>query len=106
MEPDRVRGVVLSPPSVWDFLERLERIVIAWGKSRIDYLLCDPFRLADAEVGGFDERAQDALGRNRMLADVITVSRMDAAEVLRPGAGCGGGGGGRADLQAPHARGA
>src|SRR5689334_3188428 len=84
MEPYCVRGVVLAPFRIPDFLERLERIVIAGSKSRIDNLSCDQFWLTDTKIGGFDECAQHALGRNRMLADIITVPRMHAAEVLRP----------------------
>src|SRR4029450_4349745 len=45
IEPDRIFGVVLAPLLVRDFFQRLERIIVARGKPRVDDPLCDPLGL-------------------------------------------------------------
>jgi len=41
-------------------------------------------RLAGAEFGGFEDRAQYALGRYWIILHVFAVARQHAAEILRP----------------------
>src|SRR5207249_3407346 len=84
VEADRVLDVVFAPSSIRDFLERLERIVIARSKSCIDNSPRGLLWLGDTKVGSLDDRAQEALGRNWIFANVVAVSRYHAAEVLRP----------------------
>src|SRR5947208_14940518 len=64
IESDRVLDVVQPPLRVRDFPERLERIVIAGGESCSDDPLRDLLRLANAKIGGSDDCAQKALGRD------------------------------------------
>src|SRR5207245_1798812 len=84
VEPDRVFGIVVTPFVVGDFLEHLERMIIPRGKAPIHNLLRDSFWLCDANVSSFDDRAQEALGRDRILSYKIPVAYQHAAEVLRP----------------------
>src|SRR6516162_1220249 len=75
IETDRVIGIVFSPACERDFLERLQRVVIAVGISRIDNPLRDPLRLVDAKIGSLEDRSHDALGRDWISADIVAVSR-------------------------------
>src|SRR5580704_265922 len=84
IESDSVIGIVVPPSCVRDFLERLQRIVIASCISRIDNPLRDPLRLVHAKIGGFKDRAHDALGCDWIPAYIVAVSRYHAAEILRP----------------------
>ena len=60
-----------------------DRFVVAWcdiaDKNQIVAL-----RLDAAKVGGFDDGAQDALGCDRISADIVPACREHAAEILRP----------------------
>src|SRR5262245_48899660 len=89
IESNRVVGVALPPLGVRNFLECLERVAIVPGKSCIDELPRHQLRLVSAKLGGFDEGAQNALRRNRMLTDIVAVSGHQATEILRPWAVCG-----------------
>ena len=84
VEPHRVLGVVLAPAVVGHLAERLERVVVSLREPAIDQPLRGPLRLGGAEVGGLEDGAQDALGRDRMVADEVAVADQHAAEVLRP----------------------
>src|SRR2546421_2278474 len=62
IEPERVLGVVVPPPVVWDIAEHLERIVIALGCAMFDSCLRGAPRFGGAEIGRFEDSAQHALG--------------------------------------------
>jgi hypothetical protein len=84
VEADRILGIVFPPAHVRNFLDRLQRIIVAGREPGIDDLPCNARRLACAEIGGFDNGAQHALGRNRVFSDVPAIGRQHAAEILRP----------------------
>src|SRR6516162_4312470 len=84
VEPDRVLGVVVPPSVVGKLADRLEGIVIAGGEAAIDEPPCDRRRIAGAKLGGLENGAQYALGRDRVLTDVIPIGTEHAAEILRP----------------------
>ena len=44
----------------------------------------DPLGLSNAEVSRLEDRAQHALGRDRVSVDVVPVGRHHTAEILRP----------------------
>src|SRR5258705_3566133 len=73
IEPDRILGIVLPPPCVRNFLERLERILVARSKSCIDNSPGHALRLGDAKVGGFDDRADETVSRDPIVADIVDV---------------------------------
>src|SRR6266540_3223415 len=83
-ETDCILGVVFTPLIVRDFFQRLERIVVLGGETALDHALRHSHRIACAEVGRLEDGAQRALGRNRIFADEVPVSRQHAAIVLGP----------------------
>ena len=75
VEAQRVLRVVLAPAVVGQLRQRLERVVVPLREPAIDQTLRGALRLGGAEVGGLEDRAQHALGRDRMLADEVAVAR-------------------------------
>src|SRR5205807_663014 len=80
---DRILGIVFPPAHVRNFLDRLQRIIVAGREPGIDDLPRNARRLASAEIGGFDNGAQHALGRNRVFSDVPAIGRQHALSLSR-----------------------
>ena len=65
----------VPPAHVRNFLDRLQRIIVARREPGIDDLPRNAHRLGCAEIDGFDNGAQHALGRYRVFSDVLAISR-------------------------------
>jgi hypothetical protein len=72
------------PGLVRQLPDRLEGVVVARREPAIDQPLCGVLGLGLAERRGLEGRAQEALGRDRMIAHPGAVAVDHAAEVLRP----------------------
>src|SRR5438874_12255691 len=82
VEADRVFGVEVPPAAIRDLPHRLQRVLIT-----VPLVGHQPRRsigFGRAEVGRFEDGAERALARHRMLAGELPVPGDDAAEVLRP----------------------
>src|SRR5215831_15504136 len=83
VEAHGIFWIILAPPVVGNVLHRLEGIVIDVA------LVRDQSRgavgLQGTEVGRFHNSAQRPFGRHRVLADEISISAHNAAEILGPG---------------------
>src|SRR5215813_2157208 len=84
VEAHGVLGVVLAPLVVGQFAQSLQRIVVPRGEAAIDNLPRDALRLGGAEIRRFEDGTNHALGRDRIVSDIIAVARQYAAKVLRP----------------------
>src|SRR6516165_2992474 len=80
IEPQGIRWIVCAPLRVWNFLEHPLSVVEALDEPSIDDFLRGAGGLGRAEVGRLKDRAQDALGCYRMLADEVPVARQHTAE--------------------------
>ena len=58
--------------------------MVAWRREdrRLDERPCGPLRFEGAEVGPFEDRSQRPLGRDRMFADELPMTRGHATKVL------------------------
>lgn len=81
----RVLRIVLAPLVVGYLPQRLECILIVRRVAPLHQQARDPFRLADADLGGLQDGAERAFRRDRVLLDKVPVPERDAAEVLGPG---------------------
>src|SRR5215472_8598377 len=84
VKPDRILGIILPPFVVAVFPERLQRIVVSSSDAAIDEPPSRGLGFAGAGVRRHEDGAQGSLGRDRVLADVFSVARQHAAEILRP----------------------
>jgi hypothetical protein len=74
VEPQRVFRVELAPARVRQLGQCLQRVIVSLCDPPIDQLSRDPFRLCRADIAGFENGPQDALGGNGMIADELLVS--------------------------------
>src|SRR5262249_51250140 len=84
IKSDGILGVVVPPFVVLDFANSLEGVVVLARDASVDELPRDSRRVANAEVGGVENRPERSLGRDRVPPGVFTVGRNHAAKVLRP----------------------
>ena len=84
VKPDRVFGIVLPPLVVRHVGHRLQGIVIVGRETVIDDLSRHALRLGDTKVRRFENGADDALGRDRVVLNEVGVAGQHAAKVLRP----------------------
>src|SRR6266850_1831282 len=82
IEADGVLRIVDAPLVVRNILHGLERIVVARREAAVDEGPSGPLRLEGADVGRLQDRPQRPLGRDRMFADELPVTRGEAAKVL------------------------
>ena len=75
VEPQRVLRVELAPDVVGQLGQRLERVVVVLREAAIDQAPRGPLRLGGADIGGLEDGAHRALGRDRMVPDELRVAR-------------------------------
>src|SRR3954451_11720104 len=82
IEAERVLGIIVAPNVVPDLAQRLQRIIVARCEPLIDQQLRHARGLGGAQISGFQYGAQDAFGRDWVIAREFSPGGEQAAIVL------------------------